>query len=309
MKKLCNLLFLLSWSLHASAQISVQGVVLSAADRRGIGDVTVSVAGNQGDPGVTDSEGNFTLHMHQGIALGQVILLRAQRVGFVAYSREARVAEKLDFSIYLVSLPPTSKSSTVGLPYLNPDLAFLVAKLGDSSLSEKLNAISELGKKGAAAQTAAPYLADLMIADKQGDSCIPASDAILRIGFSQPLLIDKLFQASNGPAPIECRIAATRALGSSGQLGRKYLSNLKVSMKYETPMLRSTEADAILKLSAFTDLDALFVGVGGTHLFIAGGFVMDSCHERRVRSSGSTSRPVGDRASGGFVPCEWSGEK
>jgi len=41
----------------------------------------------------------------------------------------------------------------------------------------------------------------------------------------------------------------------------------------------------------------------------SGGFVMDSCHERRVRSSGSTSRPVGDRASGGFVPCEWSGEK
>src|SRR5258707_8176188 len=25
----------------------------------------------------------------------------------------------------------------------------------------------------------------------------------------------------------------------------------------------------------------------------SGGFVMDSCHERRVRSSGSTSRPVG----------------
>jgi HEAT repeat protein len=72
------------------------------------------------------------------------------------------------------------KKSEPPAPRERPELAPLIAGLGDPDWEVRARSARELGELGAAAEAAVPALEEA-ISDEHGDVCVAASDALSRI--------------------------------------------------------------------------------------------------------------------------------
>jgi hypothetical protein len=257
----CLLVLMVSFALgfQTPQRLPVHGRVVEREGQSAdpVAGATVSVAGMPGTA-TTSSEGRFTLLMAPTVSPGDEIRLTVQKPGFAVYTSDIIAAEVLDKDIVLVPLKPVSSPRGV-LPPMSAELSFLVQKLKDTNQAERLNAISELSKKGAAARVAAPYLADSILADTTGATCNQASEAIIQVGITDPAVVDKLYDALRNATQVPSRVAAVKALGAAGPLADKYLPDLKIALRDEIAILQNGVAEAILGISRGAEPEAVAV--------------------------------------------------